>query len=205
MIALIDYGSGNLLSAAKALEAVGATVRLVSEPSGLEGAAGVVLPGVGAFGDAVASLEARGLTTPLKDWLHSGRPFLGICIGYQLLFESSEESPGAPGLGFFGGTVVRFTDKRLKIPHMGWNSLQTTPHQLWQGLPDDPYLFFVHSFHPAPSDNSSVIARADYGGPFAAASARGNVAGVQFHPEKSQAIGLRILCNWIASVPGAGE
>ena len=203
MIALIDYGSGNLRSVSKALEHEGADVRLVDSPAGLDGADAVVLPGVGAFGDCVRNLRERGLWDPIARWLADGRPFLGICLGYQLLFDSSEETPGVKGFGYFPGKVKRFHDAGLKIPHMGWNSLDRDAHSLWAGLPANPYVFFVHSYFPVPDDPSIVTSRTTYGETFAASVARDNVAAVQFHPEKSQEIGLAILRNFIRSIPGA--
>ncbi|MFQ3577914.1 MAG: imidazole glycerol phosphate synthase subunit HisH [Verrucomicrobiia bacterium] len=201
MIALIDYGSGNLKSAGKALEAAGAVVRLVATPAEMEGASAVVLPGVGAFGDAARQLEATGLMAALRDWLRNDRPFLGICIGYQLLFETSAESPEARGIGFFEGEVVRFSAKTgLKVPHMGWNSLSLKPSPLWAGLPPNPYVYFVHSYFPQPRDESLIIATAEYGETIPAAIGRGNIFATQFHPEKSQEMGLHILKNWVSHI-----
>ena len=200
MIALIDYGSGNIRSVSKALQREGADVRLVDSPDGLTNVNAVVLPGVGAFGDCVRNLTERKLWNPLKDWLGGGKPFLGICLGYQLLFESSEETPGVEGFGFFRGKVKRFADAGLKIPHMGWNTLELSDNPLWRGLPRDPYVFFVHSYFPVPQDDSIVTSRAIYGETFAASVGRGRIQAVQFHPEKSQSIGLTILKNFIASI-----
>jgi glutamine amidotransferase len=162
----------------------------------------VVLPGVGAFGDCVRNLRERELWEPLRLWIESGRKFLGICLGYQLLFESSEETPGEAGFGFFAGKVRRFKENGLKVPHMGWNnlSLAAPSDPLWRGVPADPFVFFVHSYFPAPEDESIVTSRATYGETFAASVAKGNVAAVQFHPEKSQAVGLTILRNFVASL-----
>ena len=204
MIALIDYGSGNIRSVQKALEHAGGEVELVSEPARLADADAVVLPGVGDFGDCARGVKARGLWEPLRSWLGSGRPFLGICVGYQLMFESSEEAPGESGFGFFKGSVQRFRGEGLKVPQIGWNNLEfTRPHPLWNGLPDGAFVFFVHSFYPVPVDAADITARTDYGVSFAAAAARGAAAGVQFHPEKSQETGLQILRNFIASCPAA--
>ena len=197
MIALIDYGSGNIRSVHNALQHEGANVELVSTVEGLKSAKAVVLPGVGAFGDCAEGLRSRGLWEPLQQWLADDKPFLGICVGYQLLFDEGEESPGARGFGFFQGRVRKFTSPFLKIPQIGWNSLDLTPHPLWNGLPEHPHVFFVHSYFPEPNDPSIIIARSEYGDTFAAAAARGQVAGVQFHPEKSQAIGLGILRNFV--------
>ena len=200
MIALIDYGSGNIRSVSKALQREGAEVRLAGSPGELVDAKAVVLPGVGAFGDCVRNLKERRLWEPLRDWLAAGKPFLGICLGYQLLFESSEETPGVPGFGLFHGKVKRFAEAGLKIPHMGWNTLELVSHPLWKGLPKNPSVFFVHSYFPVPEDDSIVTSRTTYGETFAASVARGRIAAMQFHPEKSQAIGLAILRNFIQSI-----
>lgn len=204
-IALIDYGSGNICSVMNALRHEGADVELISDPNRLGEFEGVVLPGVGAFGDCVRGLQSRGLWEPLRAWMAADKPFLGICVGYQMLFETSEETPDVRGFGFFAGQVKRFTTPGLKVPQIGWNRLELTvpTHPLWAGQPRAPHVYFVHSYYCEPADESLVIARSDYGVSFAAAAARGRVAGVQFHPEKSQAVGLRILRNFIASVPAA--
>lgn len=203
MLALIDYGSGNIRSVENALRHEGADVRLVSTAAELSEASAVVLPGVGAFGDCAHGLQSRGLWEPLQEWLAADRPFLGICVGYQLLFEQGDESPGVRGFGFFGGRVKKFSTPGLKVPQIGWNSLEVTPHPLWEGLPAQPYVYFVHSYFPEPTDPSCVIARSTYGETFAAATARGQVAGVQFHPEKSQTAGLAILRNYVTKIAAA--
>lgn len=202
LLGVIDYGIGNLRSVGKALSKVGARVELVSEPSRIEGLDAVVLPGVGSFGDCAGQLRERGLWEPLAEWLRGPRPFLGICLGYQLLFESSEESPGVAGFGRFPGAVRRFDSPGLKVPQIGWNRLSFTHAgaPLWGGLQEGAYVYFVHSFYPAPEDPRIVAATTDYGGPFAAAVVDGAVAGMQFHPEKSQAAGLTMLRNFISSV-----
>jgi len=202
MIALIDYGSGNIRSVTKALQHEGAPVELCSTPEGLQHADAVVLPGVGSFGDSVRNLQSRGLFEPLQEWLAADRPFLGICLGYQLLFESSEESPGLPGFGKFKGRVQRFAQNGLKIPQIGWNALSLTQpeHALWRGLPAQPFVYFVHSYFPVPEDQSVITSTADYGEVFAASAGRGRVAGVQFHPEKSQGTGLAMLRNFLATL-----
>ena len=204
MIALIDYGSGNIRSVTKALQHEGADVELVSTPARLQAAEAVVLPGVGDFGDCARNIKSRALWEPLKAWMHSGKPFLGICVGYQLLFESSEESPGEEGFGFFPGKVKRFATPGLKVPQIGWNTLQITQpaHPLWRALPPDPYFFFVHSYFPAAERADLVTAQTTYGETFAAGAALGNVAGVQFHPEKSQGTGLAVLRNFVDGVAG---
>ena len=199
MVALIDYGSGNVRSVFNALKSLGADVVLTADVAEIARAKRIVLPGVGAFGDCVRGLKERGLWDVMHGALQDGRPFLGICVGYQMLFEESEENPGIRGFGFFPGRVKRFGTPGMKIPQIGWNSLDLTPHPLWAGLPTNPYVYFVHSYFPTTSDESAVIARSTYGETFAAAAARGNVAGVQFHPEKSQAVGLGILRNFLNS------
>ncbi len=204
MIALLNYDRGNLRSVQKALEAVGAAnVQLVAHPHELERARAMVLPGVGAFGDAARNLRERGLWEAVIDWVGADRPFLGICLGYQLLFEESEESPGVRGLGVFPGKVIQFPlGKGLKVPQIGWNTLsfpvaETNDCSLWTGLPENPWVYFVHSYYPAPADRSIIAAHCEYGVNFAAAISRGNIAATQFHPEKSQAVGLRILRNFV--------
>jgi imidazole glycerol-phosphate synthase subunit HisH len=199
MIAIIDYGSGNVRSVFNALRSLGADVKLTADAGEIRSAERVVLPGVGAFGDCVRGVAERGLWDVVRDSLSNGRPFLGICVGYQMLFDESEESPGVKGFGFFPGKVRRFSTPGLKVPQIGWNALDLQPHALWTGLPERPHVYFVHSYYCTPVDESVVIARSDYGGPFAAAAARGPVAGVQFHPEKSQAVGLGILKNFLTS------
>lgn len=203
MLALIDYGSGNIRSVENALRHEGADVQLISTADRLEEADGVVLPGVGAFGDCVKGLQTRGFWEPLREWIAADRPFLGICVGYQLLFEEGDESPGIRGFGFFGGRVKKFSSPGFKIPQIGWNTLDLTPHPIWEGLPSKPHVYFVHSYFPEPAEAGVTIATSEYGERFAAATARGRVAGVQFHPEKSQGVGLRILRNFVASAAPA--
>lgn len=205
MIALIDYGSGNIQSVLNALRHEGANVELVSESSRLANASGVVLPGVGAFGDCVRGLQSRGLWDPLREWLAADLPFLGICVGYQLLFEQSQESPGVSGFGHFGGIVKKFEPKGLKVPQIGWNQLDLADPQLslWKDLPPVPHVYFVHSYYPAPAEQGVVTSHCTYGETFAASAGRGNVSAVQFHPEKSQTVGLTILRNYIRSVSAA--
>ena len=204
-VALIDYGSGNLRSVEKALQHSGADVVRCADPSSIGGCRAIVLPGVGSFGDCVRNLDSRGLTAPLREWLAADRPYLGICLGYQILFERSVESPEAEGLGHWRGSVVRFSSgDGLKVPHMGWNRLEwRKPDRLFQGLPDPAYVFFVHSYFPEPEDASIVTAVCTHGVTFAASAGRGNVRGVQFHPEKSQTTGLRILENFVRGLHDA--
>lgn len=204
-LALLDYDAGNLRSVARALETTGARVEITAAPDALDGFDALVLPGQGHFGDCAAKLAARGLWQPVKEWLAAGRPFLGICVGYQLLFEGSEEAPGVPGLGWSPGMNRRFAPgPGVKVPHMGWNTLRLVQADcaLWRGLPADPSVYFCHSYFPSPTDPTLAAAVVDYGGgaPFAAALARGNVAAVQFHPEKSQNVGLAVLRNFVAGL-----
>ncbi len=200
-IALIDYGAGNLRSVANALNAIGVTPQLAEAPAELAGATHLVLPGVGSFGDCMGQLTARRLAEPIREWVTAGKPFLGICLGYQLLFESSEESPGVAGLGLVAGTVRRFETKPgLKIPHMGWNSVVPRRPDAghWAGLGDEPYFYYVHSYFPVPADDSVIAAETEYGGAkIAAAIELPNLLACQFHPEKSQDAGLRLLRNFL--------
>jgi imidazole glycerol-phosphate synthase subunit HisH len=196
-IGVVDYGSGNLRSVCKALEAVGAEVGLVTKRGQLENLDAVVVPGVGAFGDCAQNLRRSGLWEPLAEWLQAGHPYLGICLGYQLLFESSEESPGCKGLGVLPGRVVRFARNGLKIPHIGWNQLRDLRGSIYSALPANPYFYFVHSYFPVPADERLVSARCDYGGTFAASVSDGTLHATQFHPEKSQSAGLALLKNFL--------
>ncbi len=199
-LGVIDYGSGNLRSVCKALEAAGSTPTLVTDPSGLPGLDAIVVPGVGAFAHCAENLRATGLWNPVREWALSGRPYLGICLGYQLLFESSEESPGVEGLGVLQGRVVRFTDAGLKVPHMGWNTLSKTSGPLYKSLSGEVSMYFVHSYYPAPADSSVVSAWSDYGLSFAAGISSGALHAVQFHPEKSQSAGLALLRNFLSTL-----
>lgn len=202
LLGLIDYGSGNLRSVSKALLKIGARVELLDSPERLDEMDAVVLPGVGAFGDCARQLHERGLWDPIANWLEAERPFLGICLGYQLLFESSEETPGVAGFGRFAGAVRRFQSDTLKVPQIGWNALQFTQPgaRLWQGLEDGSHVYFVHSYYPRPIDEAVVSARTEYGELFAAAVEQDKTMGVQFHPEKSQETGLLMLSNFVSSV-----
>jgi len=198
-VIVVDYGMGNLRSVSKALENVGAAARVSNDPAEVSGAERLVLPGVGAFGRAASNLEEGGLKDAVKDFLRSGRPFLGICLGLQLLFESSEEDRGVEGLGIFRGTCRRFAED-LRVPHMGWNTLEWAEgNGLRGGLPDEPYVYFVHSYYVEPADEGIIAARTHYGVGFTSAVRRGPVVGVQFHPEKSQDVGLAFLTNWVRS------
>ena len=199
-LGVIDYGSGNLRSVCKAIEAAGSTPSLVTDPSGLDSLDAIVVPGVGAFAHCAENLRATGLWDPVREWALSGRPYLGICLGYQLLFESSEESPGVDGLGVLKGRVVRFPDACLKVPHMGWNTLSKTSGPLYNGLSGEVSMYFVHSFYPVPADSSLVSAWSDYGVSFAAGVSSGSLHAVQFHPEKSQSAGLALLRNFLSTL-----
>jgi imidazole glycerol-phosphate synthase subunit HisH len=198
-LGLIDYGSGNLRSVSKALEAAGAQITRLNQGPIAGGFDAIVLPGVGAFGDSVNQLKNRDLFVPLKKWLNDGGRFLGVCLGFQLLFESSEESPGVVGLGIFEGEVRKFPHERVKVPQIGWNSVKWTEHArtLYANLPQDPYFYFVHSYYPQPKDESIVACYTEYGDSFAAAVATKNLLATQFHPEKSQESGLLLLRQFL--------
>jgi glutamine amidotransferase len=202
VIALLDYGSGNLRSVQKALQKVGADVQLATRPEEMRDARAVVLPGVGAFDDCINAMKRQGLFEAVGGFICTGRPFLGICVGYQALFEHSQEfNSRAAGLGVFAGKVVRFADQPgLKIPQMGWNRLELLKRDcpLYRGVADGSFVYFVHSYFPRPADEAIVATRTDYGGPFASSIWKDNVFATQFHPEKSQAIGLKILENFVA-------
>ena len=201
MIALLDYGSGNLRSVHKALLKVGAAVRIARRPEEMADAGAAVLPGVGAFDDCIQALQKQALLEASRQFMRSGRPFLGICVGYQALFEKSEEfNSCAAGLGVFKGKVVRFTAQDgLKIPQIGWNQLDIVQPlcPIFRGIPGGSYVYFVHSFFPKPADNSIVATRTTYGETFASSVWRDNVFATQFHPEKSQKIGLQLLRNFV--------
>lgn len=203
MIAVIDYDMGNLHSACKGLEQAGATTHVTNHYSDLAAADAVVLPGVGAFDPAIQHLRSRDLIQPIRDIIASGKPFLGICLGLQILMEGSEEGK-EPGLGVIPGMVRRFhPEPDLTIPHMGWNQLQLTQpqHPLWDQLPPNPWVYFVHSFYAAPVDGAFNAAVVTHGTQtVTAAVARNNLMAVQFHPEKSSSAGLQILANFVNSV-----
>ncbi len=197
MIAIVDYGIGNLGSVTKGFRHVGAETVLTGEPALLRSAEALVLPGDGAFAAAMEELRQRSLVEVLLEAVHSGTPLLGICIGMQLLFEESEEHGRHPGLGVLPGRVRRFDDA-LVVPHMGWNRLDVRrAHKLFGGLPEQAYVYFVHSYFCEPARAEDVLATAEYGGDFAAIVGRDNVLGVQFHPEKSQEVGLKMVKNFV--------
>ena len=201
VIALIDYGSGNLRSVHKALRYLEADVRLVTRPAQMKDARAVVLPGVGAFDDCLNALQKQDLLEACRDFIKSGRLFLGICVGYQALFEKSDEfNSCAPGLGVFQGKVVRFAGKTgLKIPQIGWNQIELVRADcpILRDIPSGSYVYFVHSFFPKPVDLAIVATRTTYGESFASAVWKENVFATQFHPEKSQRVGLQLLKNFV--------
>lgn len=203
MTGIIDYGAGNLLSVANAVKFLGFDSVLVSKPEHFEGVTKLILPGVGAFGDCVENLKSQGLWEPIQKWVGAGKPYFGICLGYQVLFESSAESPNLLGLGVLKGDVLEFSaNTGDKVPHMGWNSVAMTDTSMpiWNGLNDDDHVYFVHSFYPEPQDQSIVAARTHYAGvEFAAAVCKGAVWATQFHPERSQQVGLQVLRNFIVA------
>ena len=217
MIVIVDYGMGNLRSVQKAFERIGRTAEVSDKPDVVAAAERLVLPGVGAFGDAMMALRRRHLVEPLRDFCRGGRPFLGICLGLQILFDESEEvataqiemTPGAgppveKGLGIIPGRVVRFSpelaQRGLKVPHMGWNVVEpVTESPLFAGMAKEGvYFYFAHSYYASPAQASAVAAVTDYGGRFASSVRVGNVMATQFHPEKSQAVGLAMLENFVS-------
>lgn len=197
-LGILDYGAGNLRSVVNAFKHLGRESSLVTEPGHFAKLDLLVFPGQGAFGDAARQMNERGLWEPVRDWLRQQRPYLGICLGYQLLFDSSEESPGIEGLATFRGSVPRFVARPgLKIPHMGWNTARfvNPSHPIWRGLDGAADFYFVHSYYPEPADASLVACRTDYAGEFASGIVAPRLVAVQFHPEKSQGAGLTLLGN----------
>jgi glutamine amidotransferase len=196
-VAVVDYDAGNTLSVTRALEKVGARVDLTPDSGRVARADAVVLPGVGAFGDCMRKLRERGMDDACREVLRSGKPFLGVCVGLQVLFEGSEESPGVEGLGVLPGTVKRFKVENLKVPHMGWNQLDVArEHPVFEEL-DGEAFYFVHSYYPDPAERGDILGTAEYGGEFCAAAGRENLAAVQFHPEKSSRAGLKLYENFL--------
>lgn len=196
MIGIVDYGRGNLRSVEKGLAKVGFEAEVLEGPEGLNGIQGLILPGVGAFADAMAALRQGGWLEPLSDFARSGKPFLGICLGMQVLFEIGEEHGEHPGLGLLSGRVVKFPTGR-KIPHMGWNTVHWRAEDpLTVGIPQEAWFYFVHSFYALATDQAVVLGESEYGVRFPAVVGRGNVWGAQFHPEKSGTWGLRLLENF---------
>ncbi len=206
MILIIDYGMGNLRSVEKAFQKLGFPAKVSNSKAELEKAEGIVLPGVGAFADCIKNLQGLGLIEPIVKWIKADRPFLGICLGYQILFEDSEEFGLTKGLGIFKGRVKKFSEAMpdpsspgafLKVPHMGWNQVRIMKDcPVLQGIESGSSYYFVHSFYPAPEDKSLIATETEYGIKFASSIAQGNLFACQFHPEKSQAKGLALLKNF---------
>lgn len=197
MIAIVDYGMGNLRSVTNAFARVGAEVAVTRDPRTIADARAVVLPGVGAFGKCVENLNKYGLFDLLKGEIARGKPYLGICLGMQILLESSEEAPGVPGMGVIKGSVVRFRGS-MKIPHMGWNRAEIVkPGPMFDTIPNGSYFYFVHSYYPAPSEEGVSATVTEYGAKFVSSIQKDNVFASQFHPEKSQETGLRLLRNFV--------
>lgn len=203
MISFLDYGAGNVRSVINAIESLGEKVRIVQNSADILSAQKLVFPGVGHFGSIMESLESQGLAAPLRTYLASGRPFLGICLGLQVLFEASEEAPGVPGLGFFKGAVRRFAID-LSVPHIGWNGITVhKPSSFFQGIRGNEKVYFVHSYFVDPEDKAIVLTTTDYGSRFVSAVQQGNIVATQFHPEKSGATGLKLFKNFLQSPTGA--
>lgn len=209
MIAVIDYGMGNLRSVQKALELVGAKAKVTSNPKDISKCEKLVFPGVGAFGDAMKELKKRSLVGPIKGAIAEGKPFLGLCLGLQLLFENSEEAPGVNGLSVLDGRVKRFRFAKggLKVPHMGWNVVNRVSGKrpagrneragILKGVDGGEYFYFVHSYYVKPEDKSVILCKTGYGIDFVSGVKRDNLYGLQFHPEKSQSVGLKVLRNFV--------
>jgi len=198
MIAIIDYDAGNVKSVEKAIEKLGASHVLTSDPSVIVGADACILPGVGNFGDCMDKLRLRSLDSAIRDFVKTGKPFLGICVGLQLLFEESEESPGVSGLGILKGKIKRFPASfDLKVPQIGWNNVRSCKGKLFEGISDDTYFYFVHSYYLDAADPSIVSSKCEYGISFDSSVESGNVFATQFHPEKSSEAGLRVLSNFL--------
>ena len=197
-VAIVDYDAGNTLSVTRALEEVGARVDLTPDPERVISADAVVLPGVGAFGDCMRKLRERGMDAACQEAFRAGKPFIGVCVALQVVFEASEESPGVGGLGLLPGEVVRFQGHGLKVPHIGWNELSVVrDHPVLRDL-DDEAFYFVHSYYPEPEDTDDLIGETDYGTRFCSAAGRQNLIAVQFHPEKSSRAGLKLYENFLA-------
>ena len=198
MIALVDYDAGNVKSVEKAIEKLGGEYVLTSDPSVIEKADAVILPGVGNFGDCMDKLISRGLDKAIRSFTSTGKPFLGICVGLQLLFDESEESPGVPGLGILKGKIKRFPGSgELKVPQIGWNNVSSCSGRLFEGIENGTFFYFVHSYYLDASDPVIVSSKAEYGVTFDSSVESGNVFATQFHPEKSSDAGLRVLKNFL--------
>ncbi|ALJ56452.1 Imidazole glycerol phosphate synthase subunit HisH 1 [Candidatus Xiphinematobacter sp. Idaho Grape] len=202
VIGLIDYGSSNLRSVRRALETCGAVVDLVDQPVAFDSSrwSALVVPGVGSFGRCVQSLHEKKLWFPILRWIEGERPYLGICLGYHLLFESSEESPEIKGFGFLAGQVISLPKQKVKVPHIGWNELTVRQPALFDGVMLPINVYFVHSYYPVPKDSKVISSECEYGVRFAASVTKGQVVATQFHPEKSQSAGLRFITNFLHSL-----
>jgi len=199
-VVIVDYGAGNLRSVSRAVAHVGYEPSITADPRDLEDADAVILPGVGAAADTMRNLRESGMEAPVRAFIAGGRPFFGVCMGQQALLSVSEEGGEHPCLGIIPGRVVRLP-KGQKVPHMGWNQVrQRAPHPLFEGIPDESYFYFVHSYVPAPDDPGVVIGETDYGTTFASVLARDNIVATQFHPEKSGEMGLRMYRNFLAQL-----
>ena len=202
MIGVIDYGAGNLRSVCNSLKKLSVDCHVVKAPSDLSKIETMIFPGVGSFGDSSDQLKKQSLFEPIREWIINDRPFLGICIGFQMLFDSSEESPGSEGLGIIPGKVIKFSEqKNLKVPHMGWNEVQikNLDDPVWQKIDDLTHFYFVHSYFPKPDNPEVSSSTTGYGVDFTSSIRFGNIFGTQFHPEKSQKSGLRLIENFLKS------
>ena len=200
MIGVIDYGAGNLRSVCNSLKKLSVNSTLIRSPEDIKGISSIIFPGVGSFGDSSEQLKKQRLFDPIKSWLKEDRPFLGICIGFQMLFEKSDESPNSDGFRIIPGKVVRFPEENLlKVPHMGWNEIkfENSSDPIWQGIKTSTHFYFVHSYYPEPLESNSVSSITSYGLEFASSVRCGNIFGTQFHPEKSQAAGLKLISNFL--------
>lgn len=203
MIAIIDYGAGNIQSVYKSLKFIGADCKVTSDKDEILNADGAILPGVGSFGDAMDTMTKRGIKNTIIEYTKSGKPFLGICLGLQLLFPESEETPGVKGLDIFKGTITKIPNQNrtLKIPHMGWNNISIKQKNgIFKGIEGEPYVYFVHSFYLKAQDKDIVAATTQYGVEIDAAVQKGNIIATQFHPEKSGEVGLKMLKNFVEMV-----
>ena len=202
MIGVIDYGAGNLRSVCNSLKKLSVDCHVVKAPSDLNKIETMIFPGVGSFGDSSDQLKKQSLFEPIREWIINDRPFLGICIGFQMLFDSSEESPGSEGLGIIPGKVIKFSEqKKIKVPHMGWNEVQikNLNDPVWQKIDDLTHFYFVHSYFPKPDNPEVSSSITGYGVDFTSSIRFGNIFGTQFHPEKSQKSGLRLIENFLKS------
>lgn len=198
-VGIIDYGGGNLRSLRRAVESLGYEVTLISAPEHFLGLTHILFPGQGAYGDCLAKLKQRALDVPMLAWIKEDKPFFGICVGYQLLFSGSEESPSDQGLELISGEIVKFQSDTLKVPHMGWNALKGIDpnHPYWAGLSEDPYFYFVHSYYSVNVPAAVAAGTCHYGSDFTACVIKGRLLATQFHPEKSQENGLKLIANFL--------